>query len=95
MEYRIYRKKDNQVKIRGYRIELGEIEHCVVKERINKRSSSSSQRKSEQRKRTGGVYYADGRAKHNGVKKLLKTFLPDYMIPAYYFSWKIFLLLQW
>ncbi|NEQ08700.1 MAG: amino acid adenylation domain-containing protein, partial [Moorea sp. SIO4E2] len=74
---------DNQVKIRGYRIELGEIEAVLAQHSQVKEAVVIAREDSPGDKRlVAYVVPTESQAVISQLRSLLKTQLPDYMIPA-------------
>ena len=74
---------DDQVKIRGFRIELGEIESNFLKVEGIKEAVVLA--KDNNGSKSLCAYYVSDKDYSIGeLRKQLKSFLPDYMIPSYY-----------
>ena len=79
-------RTDHQVKIRGYRIELGEIEHLLGE--CDGVASALVLAKQDASGQQSLVAYLVAEGEHDeadliaGIKRQLKSGLPDYMVPA-------------
>ncbi|EIK94329.1 non-ribosomal peptide synthetase [Pseudomonas sp. M47T1] len=71
---------DHQIKIRGLRIELGEIEACLL-EQAGVREAVVIDRASPQGVQLIGYVVGEGLAPE-ALREVLRTRLPDYMVPA-------------
>lgn len=76
---------DFQVKIRGHRVELGEIEHHILAQK-NMRDVVVICLKSPSGEQQLAAYYIKGeqRVESINIQKVLREYLPDYMIPQYF-----------
>jgi amino acid adenylation domain-containing protein len=77
-------RDDDQVKIRGYRIEIGEVEKCAeVIEGISQ--AIARVKKLENGDGVLGLYYTLTDANSDvDIRKQLRVYLPEYMIPSYF-----------
>jgi len=79
-------RKDTQVKIRGYRVELGEIESVLDQHPLVQASAVIASEDDAGHKRL--IAYVTGTADHAGsidvagIKSLLRSRLPEFMIPS-------------
>ncbi|TXE13239.1 amino acid adenylation domain-containing protein [Seonamhaeicola algicola] len=80
-------RKDDQVKIRGYRIELGEIETTLnTLPFVNRGIVISSNAIGNQDKLVAYIQYNNKNKNSEDCKTLLKTILPEYMIPSIFIT---------
>ena len=75
---------DEQVKIRGFRIELGEIESLIRKLDYIKDAAVIIKNDLSGDKCIVAYMVSDQHIEEDEVKKYLGSFLPDYMLPAYF-----------
>ncbi|OWO82527.1 amino acid adenylation domain-containing protein [Photorhabdus luminescens] len=76
---------DNQIQIRGFRIELGEIESAMRKLSFVKDAIATTYRQEQSDLKIVVVYQAwiTDKIKHKEIRRLLKEYLPDYMLPDF------------
>lgn len=85
-EYEVLGRKDNQVKINGYRIELEEIESIVLEKTEITKCIASPLKNGN---RIAGIklyYYAASFLDKQDIIKILRLYLPNYMIPLEYYQ---------
>ncbi len=75
---------DEQVKIRGFRIELGEIESLIRKLDYIKDAAVIIKNDLSGDKAIVAYMVSDKQIEENEIKSYLSSFLPDYMLPAYF-----------
>lgn len=76
-------RQDHQVKIKGYRVELGEIANCLLKHPGIKNVVVIDL--DDQGKKSLCAYYVSvEEIELHELKETLRSFLPEYMIPAYF-----------
>lgn len=75
---------DHQVKIRGYRIELGEIEKRLAAHDQIRGAYVTALKDHNQAPYLCAYYVAEKRIELQELRQYLSSFLPDYMIPAYF-----------
>ncbi|MFM7855792.1 MAG: non-ribosomal peptide synthetase [Flammeovirgaceae bacterium] len=83
-ELQIEGRKDNQVKVRGYRIELEEIEHALRKHQLIKDAVVVGKLVNGYHELCG-CYISSEELKREELTQFLKTHLPLFMIPQFYF----------
>jgi amino acid adenylation domain-containing protein len=74
-------RKDGQVKIRGYRIELGEIEVSIMKQHNADRAVVKV---IEDENENYICAYITGSSDIGKLREVLRTELPEYMVPSYF-----------
>jgi fengycin family lipopeptide synthetase D len=75
---------DQQVSIRGYRIEPGEIEQCILQQTSVKEAVVTDYLNPDEERHLVAYLVADETCRLPEVKKRLRQWLPDYMIPTYW-----------
>ena len=75
-------RTDNQVKIRGYRIEIGEIENVIAAQKNVKEVTVIVREDKPNDKRLVAYVVPENKAENTDLKELLKSVLPDYMVPS-------------
>lgn len=75
-------RKDSQVKIRGFRVELGEIESVLSKHENMKEVVVMVKDMGNSDKRLVAYFTASTTISATSLRKYLKEFLPDYMVPG-------------
>ena len=79
-------RKDNQVKIRGFRIELGDIENKLMEHPLVENCAVVIHGKPDERLLVAYVSLNQrNKIDDDVLKTFLKTSLPDYMVPSYFF----------
>ena len=83
LEY--FNRLDNQIKIRGFRIELEEIETALTAHPKIKQAVVVASQQAEDARLVGYLVFTDNTdLDSNELKRHLRQFLPDYMIPQYF-----------
>jgi len=82
-------REDQQIKIRGYRVELGEIEDTLCKQKDIAQAVVNVWQKDLQNEneKTLVAYYSsktNQTLNHEKLRKHLRQFLPEYMLPAFF-----------
>lgn len=77
---------DHQLKLRGFRIESGEIESCLVEIDSIDRAIVAIHEYAKNDKRLIAYLVGEDIPEVVDIKKLLREKLPEYMIPAHFFS---------
>lgn len=75
---------DYQIKVRGYRIELGEIENQLIRHNDITESIVTSITNEYGETEICAYYIAVNEINEMNLRKYLKKYLPDYMIPFYF-----------
>jgi len=80
------RRIDNQVKVRGFRIELGEIEAALVNHQAIRHvvADVREERLGDKRLVAYIVYEEGQQCTATELRKFLREYLPDYMVPTLY-----------
>jgi amino acid adenylation domain-containing protein len=87
-------RKDYQVKIRGYRIELGEIEHALLNHENVNQAAVVAKINDHGENELVAYLTATTKQSTNDLIEYLKSYVPDYMIPAYFIQLKEFPLMS-
>ncbi|RUT28640.1 amino acid adenylation domain-containing protein, partial [Paenibacillus zeisoli] len=74
---------DHQVKIRGYRIELGEIEHLLLQHEAITEAAAIAKSAGGEHADLYAYFVADEAIDTAELRSFMRTFVPDYMVPAY------------
>ncbi len=77
-------RKDDQVKIRGFRIELGEIENTMMRHKLIKNAVSVVRKDENEIPFLIAYYTSYNKVEVLKLKRYLKKYLPEYMIPVYF-----------
>lgn len=85
-EIEYYGRIDHQVKIRGYRVELKEIENTLIKYTGIASAIVAVKEASNGEKYICAYMISGDKVDFFELKSFLGTFLPDYMVPSFYFQ---------